>query len=356
MKLLNLALGLQCLESLGCIWKLLAKCLIRAGQKYSDWTAVWQKMSFWLDWNIPQEHASFDENYWSVLFLPSWSFWYDEFSMHGIMKGKMATMKWRIAAFTEMLHFDKIIFIIFSKLILKGGWGWQGQLCREMSKARLIRKHFTLSNPVFKNLQILGSFLVKHSLPPTLPTSAAQFSHAPHPSHWVTSLPSSKKLLLETCCVTGVSSVPAKGPFQVCFSQEGIQGKTSMTNRCPGEVGPGERRHAIPEQSLFCWNYWKARQRVRTGCCTVCRDTGAAGNRRWFCGPRMKPLRLILQGKKQGMHPWVFVCAPWQRRTGDQIKRQAIIGWWGIPLAQSLIKFGLPCREADLSGRLPKRD
>lgn len=110
--------------------------------------------------------------------------------------------------------------------------------------------------PVFKMLQILGSLLFKPNLPPTLPTSAAQFSHAPHLSHWVTSLPPSKKPLLETCCVAGVSSVPDKGLFQDCFSQVGVQGKISMTKTCPGRVCPGEwRGHVIPEQSLFCRNY-----------------------------------------------------------------------------------------------------
>lgn len=40
----------------------------------------------------------------------------------------------------------------------------------------------------------------------------------------------------------------------------------------------------------------------------------------------MKPLRLILQGKKQAMHPWIFICVLWEKRAGGRIKRQADTG------------------------------
>lgn len=235
------------------------------------------------------------------------------------MKGKMATMKWRIAAFTEMLHFDKIIFIIFSKLILKGGRGWRGQLCREMSKARLIRKHFILSSCLsLKISKFWAASLSKHSLPLTLPTSAAQFSHAPHPSHWVTSLPSSKKPLLETCCVTGVSSVPAKGPFQVCFSQGGIQGKTSMTNRCPGEVGPGERRHASPEQSLFCWTIEKHSREFELDAAQCAVTQVLQGTGIDFVAPGWNPWGSPCKGKSKACTPGYLSVHP--GRGGQVIK------------------------------------
>lgn len=53
--------------------------------------------------------------------------------------------RWRIAAFNEMLLFDKIIFIIFSRLVLKRG-RVQGTALQGMSKARLIKKHFMFSS------------------------------------------------------------------------------------------------------------------------------------------------------------------------------------------------------------------
>lgn len=73
-----------------------------------------------------------------------------------------------------------------------------GQLCREFIRARFIKNTSYASKiPVFKKLQILCNMFFKYSLLSTLLTSAAHFSHASHLPHWVTSLPSIKKPLLD---------------------------------------------------------------------------------------------------------------------------------------------------------------
>lgn len=68
--------------------------------------------------------------------------------------------------------------------------------------------------------------------------SSPRFSHAPHLPNWVTSLPSSKKPLLER----GVFSGPAKDLFQICFSRgefrERLSWQTDTQENLP--LGEGE--------------------------------------------------------------------------------------------------------------------
>lgn len=132
-----------------------------------------------------------------------------------------------------------------------------------------------------------------------------------------------------------------------------IQRRTLKTKRYPGNFAPGGGEGVKLLNSHFsAENIERNSEEFGWGAAEGARVQIPQG----VCISRMKPLRLILQGRKQAVYPWVFTCAPWEIKAGGGIKRQTAIGWWGIPLAQRLIKFGLPCREADLSVRLPKRD
>lgn len=74
-----------------------------------------------------------------------------------------------------------------------------GTALRKIDKSKAYLKdnlHFQAT--CLKKFQMLRDLLFKYSLLSSLPTLAAHFSCGPHLSHWVTSLPSSKKLLLQT--------------------------------------------------------------------------------------------------------------------------------------------------------------
>lgn len=231
-------------------------------------------MPFWLDWNIPKEDASFDENYRKVSFLQSWSFWYDEFgtfAWHYDGQNDNAEVE-NCSLYWDVAFWYNYFYDIF-KINFEAGWECRaGSPLEGNVKSKAHQKMlYAFMLPVFRNSRFWAA---------CFSNTACHISSPVQPHTPLVPLGDflpARDISLSLLVWQVSPQVLLRSHSRCVFLSKELRERLKW-QRNAQESWPWEkRRHVISEQSVFFWNYKKAWWGVWKRCCIASWDTGPMG-------------------------------------------------------------------------------